>query len=118
VRSQVFRDERRRRQDVVVDEDDPLAHRPRDPDVARACEARVRLIDRREPARRPRASLLDHARRVVARPVVHEHDLVRVASDRLLETAVEHAAEQVGAIVRTELNRRAHRLRISSRHVG
>ena len=108
VRLQVLGREHRRRQHVVVDERDALAGAARDPGVARFREAAVALIDHGEPARRDPPRALDHGGRVVVRAVVHEHHLVRVGGDRLVEARFEHALQQARAVVGAELDREAH----------
>ena len=45
---------------------------------------------------------------IVGRAVVNEHDLVIRGRNRLLETRIENAAEQMRAVVGAELNRGFH----------
>jgi hypothetical protein len=109
--AQVLFDEIRQRYHVVVDEDDPLARRPGQSDVPSSRQSCIGLRDDSEGAGGASARLLDHARRVVGRPVVDENDFVGVGVDRLVEARFERSCEQRRTIVRAELNGRANHAR-------
>ena len=108
MRSQVLFDEVRQHQHVVVDENDALARRSRDPRVSPFGQTGVRLPDDGQAAAGALACAFDRSGGVVGRTVVDQHDLVLVFGNRLLETRVEHALEQRGAVVRAKLNRSSH----------
>jgi hypothetical protein len=75
----MFGDEHRRRQHVVVDEDDALAARLRDPPRCARGEPRVGWWITVKRAASRAAAALDDLRRLVGRAVVDEHDFVGVA---------------------------------------
>lgn len=53
-------------------------------------------------------SALYHRGRLVARSVVDKHHFVALRRRRLFETRIQHALEQMRAVVGAQLNRRLH----------